>query len=93
MRKEQLEEILRAASVVAARGEFILFGSQAVHAITTVPPAEVLVSRECDVWLEDEPALHELPRRRRMCGCEEGEASVPSPARDFFFVEQSLNSQ
>lgn len=63
MRKEQLEEVIRAASVVAARKEFILFGSQAVHAITDAPPVEVLVSRECDIWLSQEPAIQELLKR------------------------------
>jgi hypothetical protein len=60
VRKEQLEEILRAASALAARKEFILFGSQSVHAITNQPPVEVLMSRECDVWLNEEPAVQDL---------------------------------
>jgi hypothetical protein len=60
VRKEQLEEILRAASALAGRKEFVLFGSQTVHAITTAPPVEVLMSRECDVWLNEEPAIQEL---------------------------------
>src|SRR5260370_4479304 len=63
VRRPQLEEIIRAASELTGRREFILFGSQTVHAITSRPPAEVLVSRECDVWISDEPALQELLKR------------------------------
>lgn len=58
-----MEEILRAASVLAARKEFILFGSQTVHAITNAPPVEVLMSRECDVWLNEEPLIQELLKK------------------------------
>lgn len=63
MRKPQLEEVIRAAGVLARRKTFILFGSQAVHALTEDPPAEVLMSRECDVWLDEEPALQDLLKR------------------------------
>ena len=63
MRKEQLEEILRAASALVGRKEFVLFGSQTVHAITTTPPVEVLMSRECDVWLNEEPAVREVLKK------------------------------
>jgi hypothetical protein len=62
MRLPQLQEIIREASLLAARKQFVLFGSQAVHAITKDPPAEVLMSRECDVWLQDEPAVGERLR-------------------------------
>src|SRR5437867_104598 len=72
MRRSQLEEIMRAASAVVARKEFILFGSQSVHAITDGPPVDVLVSRECDVWLRDEPAMPESLKR---------ELGVDSPFR------------
>ena len=63
MRKSQLEEVIRAASALAQRKEFVLFGSQTIHAITDTPPVEVLISRECDVWLNEEPALQELLKR------------------------------
>jgi hypothetical protein len=59
MRLCQLQEIIREASSLAARKQFVLFGSQAVHAIAQDPPTEVLMSRECDIWLRDEPALGE----------------------------------
>ena len=63
MRKSQLEEIIQAASAIAGRKDFVLFGSQAVHAITDHPPVEVLLSRECDVWLNEEPVLQERLNR------------------------------
>ena len=63
MRKEQLEEIIRMASAIANRKQFILFGSQWVYAVTSRPPVEVLISRECDVWLGHEPQLQPLLAR------------------------------
>ena len=70
MRKPQLEEIIRAASVLATRKEFVLFGSQAVYAITDEPPIEVLTSRECDVWLDNEPSIQDLLKRELGLGSE-----------------------
>src|SRR2546427_12243191 len=63
MRKSQLEEIIRAASTLTGRKEFILFGSQIVHAITDHPPVEVIMSRECDIWINDEPSAQEFLKR------------------------------
>src|SRR5437762_1381963 len=63
MRKPQLEEVIRAAGALVGRDEFVIFGSQAVHAVTDEPPTEVLMSRECDVWLKDEPAVQETLTR------------------------------
>ena len=54
---------MRAAGALAERKTFILFGSQTVHALTDNPPAEVLMSRECDVWLDEEPALQAVLKR------------------------------
>jgi len=59
VQRQQFAELVARAAVVLARSEWIIFGSQAVHAVTDFPPAEVLVSAECDVWLRDEPALTE----------------------------------
>jgi hypothetical protein len=52
------------ASTVANRNEFILFGSQAVHAVTSQLPVEVLISRECNIWIENEPSLQQLLKGR-----------------------------
>jgi hypothetical protein len=55
MQREQFHELLTRAADACARRELILFDSQSVHALTTSPPMEVVVSVECDIWLGDEP--------------------------------------
>ena len=50
MKRSELREALRAAARVARQSEFILIGSQAVHACSQRPPAEVLRSQECDLY-------------------------------------------
>ena len=57
MQREQFHELLTHAAEVCARRELVIFGSQSVHALTASPPAEVLVSVECDIWLQDEPEV------------------------------------
>ena len=37
--------------------------ARTVYAITDEPPVEVLTSRECDVWLDNEPSIQELLKR------------------------------
>jgi hypothetical protein len=56
VQRGQFEQLVLRAAAVADRRELIIFGSQSVHAVTRQPPAEVLVSVECDLWLRDEPA-------------------------------------
>lgn len=51
MRREQFHELVTRAAEICSPEEPIIFGSQAVHAVTTTPPAEVLVSVECDIWI------------------------------------------
>ena len=36
-----------------------MIGSQCVHAATDAPPTEVLMSRECDILLDDSDPLHD----------------------------------
>src|SRR5215471_10927884 len=50
MRKRELETALRAASRVAREFDFVIIGSQAMHAQCRRPPAEVLLSQECDLY-------------------------------------------
>jgi hypothetical protein len=50
MQRPQLEAALRAAAEVTGEREFILVGSQSVHAYTDAAPTEVLFSLECDIW-------------------------------------------
>jgi len=49
MKRQELKTALRAAARVARQSEFILIGSQAIHAHTRRPPAEVLLSQECNM--------------------------------------------
>jgi hypothetical protein len=55
MQREQFESLLKRAAQLLSRDEWIVFGSQAAHAATSSPPAEVLISVECDIWLPDDP--------------------------------------
>ena len=57
MQLEQLRELVRRAAATCARREFVMFGSQAIHAVASSPPPEVLVSAECHLWLRDEPEV------------------------------------
>ena len=49
MKKRELEIALRAAARLARETEFFVIGTQAVHAYCPRPPAEVLISQECDL--------------------------------------------
>jgi hypothetical protein len=55
MRKRQIERLLREAGKVADETEFFVIGSQAAHAFMARPPAEVLLSRECDIYPKNRP--------------------------------------
>lgn len=50
MRKHELRAALKAAARIAGEREFLLIGSQALHASCKRPPAEVLLSQECDLY-------------------------------------------
>jgi len=50
MRKPQFEELLHAVAEASGETEFIVVGSQAMHAHTEAAPVEVLISKECDLW-------------------------------------------
>jgi hypothetical protein len=60
MKKRELEIALRAAATVARETEFFLIGTQAVHAYCPRPPAEVLVSQECDLYPRNKPETSSL---------------------------------
>ena len=53
MRRAQLEALLRELGRVTGKRELILIGSQCVHAATDSVPAEVLMSLEVDVLLDE----------------------------------------
>jgi hypothetical protein len=53
MRRSQLETLLRELGRVSGKRELVLIGSQCVHATTDAVPAEVLMSLEVDVLIEE----------------------------------------
>lgn len=55
MKKHELKIALKAAARVAREREFFIIGSQAVHAHCRRPPAEVLLSQECDLYPRTHP--------------------------------------
>ena len=50
MRREQLEHVLRAAAEITQETSFVVVGSQAVLLRHPDAPAELLVSREVDLY-------------------------------------------
>ena len=50
MKRHELKIALKAAARVAHESEFFVIGSQAIHAQCKHPPAEVLLSQECDLY-------------------------------------------
>jgi hypothetical protein len=55
VKKHELKTALTAAARVAREREFFIIGSQAVHAHCKRPPAEVLLSQECDLYPRTHP--------------------------------------
>ena len=55
MKRRELELAIRAASRLVRGSDFLLMGSQAVHGSCRRPPAEVLLSQECDLYPKDLP--------------------------------------
>lgn len=55
MKRREFELALRAAGAVARESEFWVIGTQAVHAYCWRPPAEVLLSQECDLYPKNRP--------------------------------------
>ncbi len=60
MNKREVQAALRAAARVATDLEFVIIGSQAVHAHCRRPPAEVLLSQECDMYPRNHPQAANL---------------------------------
>src|ERR1041385_5897492 len=74
MQRSQLEAALAAAAQVSGETEFILVGSQAVHAYTSDAPVEVVMSRECDIWAKsrfEKLSVLEEPLGRKSAFAEE----------------------
>jgi hypothetical protein len=60
VKKQELKTALKAAARTAGEREFFIIGSQAVHAQCKRPPAEVLLSQECDLYPRTRPEAAEL---------------------------------
>ena len=60
MTRRELEQAIRAAAKLAREKDFFLIGSQAVHAYCRRPPAEVLLSQECDLYPKNHPETANL---------------------------------
>lgn len=60
MRRVQLEALLRELARVSGSSDVVLIGSQCVHAATDNPPAEVLISAECDLLIEEGPLSEKI---------------------------------
>src|SRR5215203_2471030 len=84
MRRREFEKTLRAAGRIAGDSQFFVIGSQAIHASCSRPPAEVLLSQECDIYPKDRPqmssVLHaELGRRSRFARLHGYYADIVTP--------------
>ena len=64
MKRRELETTLKAAGRVAEEVEFFLIGTQAVHAHCRRPPAEALLSQECDLYPKNRPQTANLIHAR-----------------------------
>ena len=56
MRRQQVEQIIRAAAGIAGASEFVIVGSQAVLGQCPEAPGELLVSMEAGVFSLRDPA-------------------------------------
>ena len=63
MKKHELKVALTAAAAIAHEREFFIIGSQAIHAHYKSPPAEVLLSQECDLYPRTHPQTAALLSR------------------------------
>ncbi len=54
MKRSEADHVLRAAAAIAQEQSFVVVGSQAILFLLPDPPADVLLSRELDLY----PALH-----------------------------------
>jgi hypothetical protein len=60
VKRHELKTALKAAAREAGEREFFIIGSQAIHAHCKRPPAEVLLSQECDLYPRTRPQAAEL---------------------------------
>lgn len=60
MERHQLEHVLRAAAAITGEDEFIVVGSQAILGALPDAPADLLMSREVDLYPPHRPELADL---------------------------------
>lgn len=60
MQRHELEHIIRASAGITGRNRFIIVGSQAVLGQFPDAPAELLVSREADIYCPEDPSSTDL---------------------------------
>jgi hypothetical protein len=57
MKRTLLDDLLRDVERITGERELVMIGSQAVHAAAAEVPAEVVISRECDLLFEENDPL------------------------------------
>jgi hypothetical protein len=57
MNRDVLDELLHALSSIVGERDLVMIGSQSIHAITSDVPIEVVMSRECDLLLDESDPL------------------------------------
>lgn len=57
MNRDVLDELLQALSAIVGERDLVMIGSQSIHAITSDVPIEVVISRECDLLLDESDPL------------------------------------
>lgn len=60
MTREQLEHVIRAVADITGRQRLVVIGSQAILGQFPNAPAELLISREADIYAPESPELSEL---------------------------------
>ena len=60
MTREQLEHVIRAVADITGRQRLVVIGSQAILGQFPNAPADLLISREADIYAPEKPELSEL---------------------------------
>ena len=63
MKRELLLDLVGEIARVAGAREVVMIGSQVVHAVTAQVPGEVLMSRRCDLLLDESDPLESASMR------------------------------
>lgn len=64
MKRTLLDELLREVEGITGERDLVMIGSQAIHAVVADVPAEVVISRECDLLFdENDPVVATIDAR------------------------------